>query len=80
MIGALVSGIALAIGSPVYAGLAILQGLYYAAAIWALTVTKKPGGILRIVSFSVLVNVSILHAWFNTLRGRGAVVWEPSRR
>jgi hypothetical protein len=80
MIGALVSSIALAIGSPFYAGLAMLQGLYYAAAIWALTVTKKPGGVLRIVSFSVLVNYSILHAWFNTVRGRGAVVWEPSRR
>ena len=80
MIGALVSSMALSIGSPFYAGLAILQGLYYAAAIWALSVTKTPGGVLRIVSFSVLVNFSILHAWFDTVRGRGAVVWEPSRR
>jgi hypothetical protein len=41
---------------------------------------RQPKGPLRIVSFFFLVNLSILHAWFNVLRGRGAVIWEPSRR
>ena len=31
-------------------------------------------------AFLVLVTVSILNAWFNVLRGRRVVAWEPSRR
>jgi hypothetical protein len=37
-------------------------------------------GLLRLLTFFALVNVSILHAWFEVLRGNRAVTWEPSRR
>ncbi len=80
MIGALISNIPLALNSRFYAGVLLLQALYYALALWALAAATGPRGALRIVSFFFLVNVSILHAWFNALRGRGAVTWEPSRR
>ena len=41
---------------------------------------ERQSGIPRLLTFLVLVNVSILNAWFNVLRGRRVVAWEPSRR
>jgi hypothetical protein len=80
MFGALASNIPLAFNSRFFAGALLLQGLYYLAAVWTLMAARQPKGALRIVSFSFFVNLSILHAWLNAVRGRGAVIWEPSRR
>jgi glycosyltransferase involved in cell wall biosynthesis len=80
MIGALTANLPLVVNSRFYAGTLLLQALYYAAALWYPATGRQPKGPLRIVSFFFLVNLSILHAWFNVLRGRGAVIWEPSRR
>jgi hypothetical protein len=80
MFGALASNIPIAINSGFYAGTLFLQALCYAAALWHLTTGRHTRGLLRLVSFFLLVNLSILHAWFDAVRGRGAVIWEPSRR
>jgi hypothetical protein len=80
MIGALASSVPLALNSRFFAGVLLVQGLYYFAAAWTLLAGRQPRGASRIVSFSFLVNLSILHAWYNVARGRGAVTWEPSRR
>jgi Glycosyl transferase family 2 len=80
LVGAVASNIPLAFGSRFYAGTLLLQGVYYATALWYPATGRQPRGLLRIVSFFFLVNYSILHAWLNAVRGRGAVTWEPSRR
>jgi glycosyltransferase involved in cell wall biosynthesis len=80
MVGALVSSLVLAQGSTLYGSLAAFQVLGYAFAAFVIATGTPVGGAWKIVPFFVLVNLSILHAWFNAVRGRGAVIWEPSRR
>jgi hypothetical protein len=80
LVGLLVANVPLAARSRFYAAVLILQLLSYAAAFYALRRRTPPTGVLRLVSFFVLVNVSILHAWLDVLRGRQAVTWAPSRR
>jgi glycosyltransferase involved in cell wall biosynthesis len=80
MIGALFTSGLLAPESGVYAVAFGLQCFAYVAAGWGLLAGKRFAGPARIVGFFVLVNISILHAWFNTIRGRKAVTWEPTRR
>jgi hypothetical protein len=53
--------------------------VYITAAVGAVAATP-PTGLRRIVTFFVIVNVSILHAWLNLAMGRRFVTWEPSRR
>jgi hypothetical protein len=78
--GALVSSLALAPSSSIFAVFAAAQVLCYSLAGYVMSTDRRVAGIWKIVPFFVLVNVSILHAWFNAVRGHGAVIWEPSRR
>jgi Glycosyl transferase family 2 len=80
MIGALVSSLALAPSSSVFAVFAVAQVLGYAVAAYVLGAEARVRGIWTVVPFFVLVNVSILQAWYDVLRGRRAVTWQPSSR
>ena len=80
LVGALASSLALAPGSLGYAAVAAIQLAGYAFAAVVVPTGARVGGPWRLVPFFVLVNVSILHACFNLLRGRGAATWEPSQR
>jgi hypothetical protein len=80
MAGALVSAIVLAWHSPTYAVFAAAQALAYAASALAIGTQARVTGIWRVIPFFVLVNLSILTAWSEVLRGRRAVTWQPSRR
>jgi cellulose synthase/poly-beta-1,6-N-acetylglucosamine synthase-like glycosyltransferase len=67
--------------SRVYLFAFIVQSAFYLIAmggIWTnLFVTKQ---FLNIPSFFVLVNLSILHAWFRYFKGEQIVTWNPSER
>lgn len=80
MAGALMCSLALAPGSKWYAALAAIQILGYAFAGFVIATGRPVRGAWKIIPFFVLVNVSILHAWADALRGRQAVTWQPSRR
>lgn len=67
-----------------WTALVLAQGAAYAAGGWACA-RSRPGGrrgerLWGALGYVVLVNAAILHSWFNLLRGRRYVVWEPTRR
>jgi hypothetical protein len=80
LLGLIVANIALIGRSGFYATVAASQGAAYATALVGLRRPERFGRLGRIITFFVLANLSILHAWFNVIRGRHVVVWEPSRR
>ncbi len=80
LLSALVTSVVLALWSPVYAVLAVLQVGAYAAAAIGMHRVGRLSGVHRLVTFLVSSNLSILHAWFHVARGRRVVLWEPSRR
>lgn len=64
-----------------YAWLLVLQGAFYGAALLGRAGGPLGAGTLvRIPAFFVTVNLSILVAWVEYLRGNRSVRWEPSRR
>jgi hypothetical protein len=85
MLGALIANLALLFLPrtplwPLYVVTAVVQLGAYAVAANGARDPEKQSGIPRLLTFLVLVNVSILNAWVNVLRGRRVVAWEPSRR
>ena len=67
--------------SALYQFLFLLQIIFYALAlsgIWNRKLAEKR--FIRIPSYFVLTNISILHAWFRYLCGWRLVSWEPSKR
>lgn len=81
MIGALVSNIVLAIDSIPYRILLLGHVLFYTiAAAYAGLHWMPKSNLLRLPSFFVLVNLSILDAWMRYLRGDRVFRWEPSKR
>ena len=80
LLSALVTSVVLALWSPVYAVLAVLQVGAYAAAAIGMRRVGRLSGVHRLVTFLVSSNLSILHAWFHVARGRRVILWEPSRR
>jgi glycosyltransferase involved in cell wall biosynthesis len=81
MIGALGANVVLASSSLFYQGILMAQAGFYAVALAYLATTRLPSvGLLRIPSFFVMVNVSILDAWIRYCRGERIVSWTPSKR
>lgn len=81
MIGALAANAMLASSSLFYQGTLMTQAGFYAVALAYLVTTRLPSlGVLRIPSFFVMVNVSILDAWIRYCRGERIVSWTPSKR
>jgi cellulose synthase/poly-beta-1,6-N-acetylglucosamine synthase-like glycosyltransferase len=81
MIAALAANAVLASSSRFYQGMLSVQVAFYALAVSCLATKRLPSvGILRIPSFFVMVNVSILDAWFRYFRGERIVSWSPSKR
>ena len=67
--------------STFYLSTFLLQSVFYATAfggMWSHIYSRK--NILRIPSFLVLVNLSILNAWYQYARGIRIVSWNPSKR
>ena len=67
--------------STFYLYIFILQSVFYIIAfggIWTNLFSRI--NILRIPSFLVLVNLSILKAWYRYVRGERIMIWSPSKR
>jgi glycosyltransferase involved in cell wall biosynthesis len=67
--------------SRTYLFLFLCQCMFYAlaiAGIWTNLLAKRNS--LKVPSFFVLVNLSILNAWYQYVRGERVVSWEPSKR
>ncbi len=81
MILAFVANALLVSTSAWYRAMFAAQAGFYALASAYLISERLPGiGMLRIPSFFVMVNVSILDAWYRYLRGDRIVSWTPSKR
>lgn len=80
MIVAFVSNVILASYSPFYFYSSLAQVMFYSIAVAGFSTQLSRQRIVRLFSFFVLVNVSILKAWYGYLRGNRLLVWEPSKR
>ena len=81
MIIALVANAVLASSSLFFQGTLAVQVVFYSVALAYLATTRLPSvGMLRIPSFFVMVNLSILDAWIRYFRGERIVSWSPSKR
>ena len=81
MIIALIANAVLAVSSTVYQATLLAQVAFYALAILYIATRRLPAmGMFRLPSFFVMVNVSILDAWFRYFRGERIVSWSPSKR
>ena len=81
MIAALVANGWLALSSPVYGVILLVQGGFYSLALVYMLSRRVPSvGMLRIPSFFVMANLSILDAWMRYFRGERIVSWTPSKR
>src|SRR5262249_31911852 len=81
MIVALAANAVLASSSMFYEATLFVQVAFYVLALSYLATKRLPSfGMLRIPSFFVMVNVSILDAWFRYFRGERIVSWNPSKR
>jgi hypothetical protein len=81
MIATLVANGWLALSSPVYRAILLVQvGFYSLALVYMLSRRGPSVGMLRIPSFFVMANLSILDAWMRYFRGERIVSWTPSKR
>lgn len=81
MIAALVSNAFLAPRSAFYLALLCLQVAFYVVALAGLWLESFPGSrLIKLPSFLLLVNLSILEAWYRYLKGERLVKWDPSMR
>ena len=81
MIVALAANGVLASASLFYQGMLVVQVAFYTLALLYLASKRLPSfGVLRLPSFFVMVNVSILDAWIRYFRGERIVSWSPSKR
>jgi len=81
MIVALMANGYLAASSSFYRAILLMQVGFYALALVYIGTQRVPRlGMLRIPSFFVMVNISILDAWLRYFRGERIVSWNPSKR
>lgn len=80
LILAFVSNACLIYRSSFYLYLFVLQLVFYVVAFGGVRADLFSRSILKIPSFFVLVNLSILTAWFRYLRGQRIATWKPSER
>jgi glycosyltransferase involved in cell wall biosynthesis len=81
MVAALATNATLAVSSPGYAALLLIQLLFYGVALSGIMLRPlRQFSIVRFSAFFVLVNASILTAWLRYWSGERLVVWEPSKR
>lgn len=75
------SNIALLNDSRAYQAAFVAQILFYGVASTGIVSQRmRQHTVMKIPSFFVLVNLSILTAWYRYLRGQRVMLWEPSKR
>lgn len=78
MIVVLVSNFAI-LNDELYYVILLCQFFFYLTAIVGIT-TQSKLNIIKLPSFFVLVNISILVAWYKYIRGENYITWKPSVR
>jgi glycosyltransferase involved in cell wall biosynthesis len=78
--GAVTANLFLVQKAPLYTATGVIQLAVYGLSAYALTHPERQKGPVRLVAFFVLVNLSIVNAWYDVLRGRNQVTWQPSSR
>ncbi len=77
----LATNLVLAWELPLYRGLLAAQGVFYGVAVGYLLTHRLPKvAVLRLPSYFVMANVSILDAWMRYFRGDRILYWDPSKR
>jgi cellulose synthase/poly-beta-1,6-N-acetylglucosamine synthase-like glycosyltransferase len=79
LIAAFASNLLLSSKSVLYLSLFVLQVFFYGSALLGMGGIIK-NSLLKIPSFFLLVNLSILNAWYRYIRGDRMVKWTPSER
>jgi hypothetical protein len=80
MITAILSNLILIFTSTsIYTIAFLFQIFFYLVALTGIT-TKSSAILLKIPAFFVLVNMSILNAWYLYMSGDRVVMWNPSKR
>ena len=80
MVSAFVSNFLLAGDFVFYQIIFLLQVAFYFVALLGITTNLFSKNILKLPSFFVVVNLSILNAWYFYIRGKRMVTWNPSQR
>lgn len=80
MISAFLSNLILAGDLLLYQIVFMLQSVFYLMALLGRTTNLFSRNILKLPSFFVVVNLSILNAWYLYIRGKRMVAWNPSQR
>ncbi len=81
MVMAFVANAILASTSTFYQGMLCMHMLFYGVALCGILIQPlQQWSIIRLPSFFLLVNASILKAWMRYWSGERVVVWEPSKR
>lgn len=79
MLSVFVSNLLLLKTFKIYLFIFVLQTVFYAMAILG-SLTKSKKQFLKIPSFFITVNASILYAWYKYFKGEHFAKWEPSTR
>jgi glycosyltransferase involved in cell wall biosynthesis len=81
MLTAFVANAILASTNTFYEGMFYVHVLFYGAALCGLLIRPlQQWSVIRLPTFFLLVNASILKAWLRYWSGERVVVWEPSKR
>jgi cellulose synthase/poly-beta-1,6-N-acetylglucosamine synthase-like glycosyltransferase len=81
MLAAFFSNATLIYSSPFYLCLFVLQCAGYGIAIQSIWIKRSSQNpLLKFSTYLVIVNLSILDAWFRYCRGERVVLWNPSQR
>ncbi len=79
MMPAFLSSLYLSLNSGFYLSVFVLQLIFYVFAISGIA-AKSSRAVFKIPGFFVLVNLSILTAWYRYLKGENIIMWTPSDR
>ncbi len=80
LISCLLANFILAFGSLTYFILLLSQLAFYGSAIWGFKIGHEGRSYLKIPTYFLVVNFSILVAWWRYLRGQRMVRWVPTAR
>lgn len=80
MISAFLSNFILAGDLLLYKIIFMLQSVFYLMALLGTSTNLFSMNVLKLPSFFVVVNLSILNAWYLYIRGKRMVAWNPSQR
>ena len=80
LIVAFATNLVLAVTSNIYLLLFLGQLFFYSIALWGLKEKPKSGNLIKIPYYFLIVNASIVTAWWRYFRHQRVIMWTPSER